>query len=168
MLDTETFGLSPDSLIVSIGGVFFDETGLGTDGYWPLELKNQLGRVIDPDTVAWWLQQGDDARHVFHSDIERYTIYEALTSLASAITKETLVWSNGADFDLPLLTHAYKAVGMSAPWGYKNTRCFRTIRAQFPDVEGPEGLTKHNALDDAKWQASFLVEVMKKHNLELR
>lgn len=168
MLDTETFGLSPDSLIVSIGAVFFDETGLGINGYWPLELKNQIGRVIDPDTVAWWLQQSDDARHVFHSDVERHTIYEALTSLASAITKETLVWSNGADFDLPLLTHAYKAVGMSTPWGYKNTRCFRTLRAQFPDVEEPESLTKHNALDDAKWQASFLVEVMKKHNLELR
>lgn len=167
MLDTETFGLSPDSLIVSIGGVFFDETGLGVEGYWPLEL-NQLGRVIDPGTIAWWLQQSDEARQVFHPDVERHTIYEALTSLASAIEKDTLVWSNGADFDLPLLANAYKAIGMTTPWGYKNTRCFRTLRAQFPDVEGPVGLTKHNALDDAKWQASFLVEVMTKHNLELR
>lgn len=164
MVDLETLGLSADSVIVSVGAVVFTKDGIEAEGYWPLYL-GQPDRHVDLDTVKWWMSQNDAARAVF-ADKNVVALKHALKELARQFDKDTLVWSNGANFDELMLTHAYKQHGLRAPWAYKNVRCFRTIRAQHPDVKIDDQDTKHNALDDARWQAQTLIAIMQKTGAE--
>lgn len=164
MLDTETLGLAVDSIIVSIGAVVFTENGVEGTGYWPVSL-HQPNRTVSSSTVAWWMQQSDEARKVFTE--ESVPLSQALKELASSFDRDTWVWSNGADFDIPLLKNAYEELGLKAPWNYKNTRCFRTVRALYPEVVVSENGVKHNALADAAWQANYLYSLSQQHGLKL-
>ena len=71
---------------------------------------------------------------------------------------DSLVWSNGADFDVPMLAHAFSQVQMEMPWKFFNSRCFRTYK-NLPGAKNvgvPFAGTKHNALADAYHQAQTL------------
>jgi hypothetical protein len=66
-------------------------------------------------------------------------------------TSDYEVWSNGADFDLPMLAHAYSQVQVETPWKFWNSRCVRTYK-NLPGAKGakfPATGVKHNALSDA-------------------
>ena len=74
------------------------------------------------------------------------------------------VWSNGADFDVPMLAHAYTQVGIEIPWKFWNARCFRTWKSlpgsknvKLPPMAG----VKHNALTDAVTQAQHAIDIYK-------
>lgn len=164
MVDLETLGLSADSTIVSVGAVVFTKDGIEAEGYWPLHL-DQPDRHADLGTIKWWMQQDDAARSVF-SEKTVVALRHALEELARQFDKDTLIWCNGANFDEPMLAHAYKQAGLRTPWAYKNVRCFRTVRAQHRDVDVGEQGTKHNALDDARWQAQTLIAIMQKTGVE--
>ena len=73
------------------------------------------------------------------------------------------MWSNGADFDLPMLAHAYNQVGIEVPWKFWNSRCFRTYK-NLPNAKNirVEALgVKHNALSDAYQQAQTVCAIHK-------
>jgi exodeoxyribonuclease VIII len=76
--------------------------------------------------------------------------------------KDFLVWGNGADFDLPILSAAYVAAGFGGPpWKPYNGRCYRTLKNLRPDVPRPERRgTAHNALDDAVFQAEHAIALL--------
>lgn len=66
-----------------------------------------------------------------------------------------VVWSKGANFDIPIMEHAFHQFGMATPWKFWNTRCVRTYMA-LPGAKGIVAATegvKHNALSDAYEQA---------------
>lgn len=67
MIDLETMGNKPSAPIVSIGAVIFDpSTGeFGPDFYRVVSLKSSVdgGAVPDADTIMWWMQQSEEARH---------------------------------------------------------------------------------------------------------
>jgi hypothetical protein len=67
------------------------------------------------------------------------------------------IYGNGANFDLPILTAAYRACGLPIPWKYYNERCYRTIKSLYPSVEAPKN--GHNALEDARNQAMHLMRL---------
>ena len=165
MVDLETLGLSPDSVIVSVGAVVFTKDGIESEGYWPLTL-DQSDRNIDLGTLKWWMQQNEAARAVF-AEKRTFSLRAALENLSMQFCDGTRIWSNGANFDEVLLTHAYAQLRIRKPWDYKHVRCYRTIRAQFPDIKLPSNGTKHNALDDARYQALTLIEIMKQKNIDL-
>ena len=65
MVDLETLGTAPGSVILSIGAVRFDvEKGLLDEFYVNIDVESsqRLGLTIDGDTVMWWLKQSDAAR----------------------------------------------------------------------------------------------------------
>lgn len=169
MVDLESLGLDEDCLILSIGVVVFSkDSGIEQEGHWPLRL-DQPGRTVDVNTVAWWMQQEDAARAVFAADkANQYALRAALEDVSKAFDRDTLIWSNGANFDEPILKHAFKQHGLKVPWGYKNVRCFRTIRAQYPDIIVPSDGVKHNALDDARWQANVMLEIMRQKDIDFQ
>jgi hypothetical protein len=171
MIDLETLGIEPDSVIVSIGAVTFTEAGIEAEAYWPLRLTPQNGRHVNLQTIQWWMTQSEEARAVFATPPDKaFTLSTALVDLAKAFDKDTLIWSHGANFDEVLLADAYRreAVARTPPWTYKNVRCFRTVKAQYPDVEVPAIGTAHNALDDARYQAQVLLEIVKQKGFKLQ
>lgn len=159
MLDIETFGTRPGSVIRSIGACFFDPAGsqLGPEFYVNVDRASceELGLTVDPKTEEWWKRQSLAAQSALLVDPQ--PLRDALLSFSSWFTSHngTYIWSHGANFDQPLMEAAYRAIGFDAPWLFWNSRCTRTLYA-LAGVDPrklSKGEVKHNALDDARMQA---------------
>lgn len=169
MIDIECAGLPPNGALLSIGGVFFDlhTSTLGPTFSQVVHLGSAVadGGVIDPGTFMWWLGQSDAARkavryggrHV-HTVLDEFSAWIAETCRPADVR----VYGNGANFDITILEGAYQRAGKKVPWHWTNTRCFRTLRNQYPQVEynpGDKGDDAHNALADAIFQAKHLLKI---------
>lgn len=168
MLDLETMGNGPQAAIIAIGAVAFDpETKtLGPEFYRTVDLQSSVdcGGVMDPSTVMWWMQQGDEARAAFTRPGQH--IIGALIDFKDYVQElpdpeKVKVWGNGAAFDNVILASAYRRQQMHPPWEFRNDRCFRTMRDLAPpDLDFKRIGTYHNALDDAKSQAVYLMDIL--------
>lgn len=164
MIDLETMGTSKDSAILSIGAIKFDKEPSDTF-YRVVNLKSaqRAGGKIEGDTVIWWMGQSDSARKAVIGD-DNVLIETALREFANWIREDSLegMWGNGSDFDNVVLENAYLRLGWTPPWTYRQNRCYRTIRALFPEIRIQKGEeTPHHALDDAIVQARHLGEILK-------
>lgn len=158
MLDLETLGTAQGSIILSIGAAVFFPQGKGhTETFYrnidPVASKN-LGFTTDPETVAWWQKQSEEAKESLVKD--RIPPDQALADFSKffyQVGGEQL-WCQGANFDEPMLSKAYKILGRSIPWKFFNVRDTRTVYdiCRF-DTRSLKRLgTYHNALDDCKYQ----------------
>jgi exodeoxyribonuclease VIII len=173
MIDLETMGTGPGAAILAIGAVAmdFDSLTLGQTWYTTIDLGSsvQIGGVIDASTVLWWLKQSDEARAAVTRG-ER-SIHEALIQLSIFLQtvaegKRPHIWGNGATFDNVILRTAYQRLSLDPPWDYRGDRCFRTMRAMYPQVPKVEPVVEHNALDDARAQATQLLNILKYARVE--
>ncbi len=167
MVDLETLGTTADAVILSIGAVKFDlETGkIDDEGFYrsvSIESNLDYKRRISESTMLWWFKQPAAAQEVFHEPKE--SLSTALVELSDWIGNEKfLMWSNGADFDIPMLSHAYTQMQVEIPWKFFDSRCFRTYK-NLPgakDIRAPALGVKHNALSDAYQQAQTVVAIHK-------
>ncbi|HHY8363085.1 TPA: 3'-5' exoribonuclease domain-containing protein [Escherichia coli] len=172
MIDLETMGKNPDAPIISIGAIFFDpQTGdMGPEFSKTIDLET-AGGVIDRDTIKWWLKQSREAQSAILSD--EIPLDDALLQLREFIAENSSeffvqVWGNGANFDNVILRRSYERQGIPCPWHYHNDRDVRTIvelgkaidfdaRTAIP-FEGE----RHNALDDARYQAKYVSAIWQK------
>lgn len=169
MLDLETMGTGTDAAIIAIGAVGIDvirhKVLDEAKFYCVIDLNSAVenGGTISPATVLWWMQQGEAARKEFTSG-NCMGIRKALTDFENFMTLWDFegVWGNGAGFDNVVLRSAYLSTGIKTPWGFRQDRCYRT----FDQMYGHLAITNerqgvhHNALDDAIYQATRLVEVL--------
>lgn len=162
MVDLETLGTTADSCIMSIGAVRFDLESNKIDdaGFYAsvsIDSNLELKRRVQEATLIWWMNQGPAAQGVFHES--KQTLQTALTELTIWMGEgQHVVWSNGADFDMPMLAHAYTSLCMEVPWKFWNSKCYRTYK-NLPgasSVKVPFEGTKHNALFDAIHQAKHV------------
>ncbi|EFA5330727.1 exonuclease [Escherichia coli] len=172
MLDLETMGKNPDAPIISIGAIFFDpQTGdMGPEFSKTIDLET-AGGVIDRDTIKWWLKQSREAQSAIMTN--EIPLDDALLQLREFIDENSgeffvQVWGNGANFDNVILRRSYERQGIPCPWRYYNDRDVRTIvelgkaidfdaRTAIP-FEGE----RHNALDDARYQAKYVSAIWQK------
>ncbi len=172
MIDLETMGKNPDAPIISIGAIFFDpQTGdMGPEFSKTIDLET-AGGVIDRDTIKWWLKQSREAQSAIMTD--EIPLDDALLQLREFIDENSSeffvqVWGNGANFDNTILRRSYERQGIPCPWRYYNDRDVRTIvelgkaidfdaRTAIP-FEGE----RHNALDDARYQAKYVSAIWQK------
>lgn len=159
MIDLETLGTQADAAILSIGAVKFVRNGDYIDDaafYASIAFGSQPQRFISGDTLAWWMKQSDEARAAW-SEPGKISLGSALGQMKEWLGKsdETLFYSNGADFDIPMIEHALRTYGYSPLGNFWNHRCYRTMKSEYPSVQVPrEGA--HNALMDAIYQAKHL------------
>lgn len=164
MLDLETMGTRPGSVIVSVGAIEFDPQSarLGRTFYQTCSIASavDVGLAMDPQTVTWWLQQNDDARgELIKAKGDLKSVLIAFKQwLGNA---DVRLWGNGSDFDNALLAEAYRIIGEPIPWKFWNNRCYRTMKSLFPNVKLEREGTHHNALDDAIYQAKHLQLIMR-------
>lgn len=160
MIDLETLGTTVDSVILSIGAVKFDLDSDKMDdaGFYAsvsIDSNLDIGRVVNESTINWWMKQSAEARQVFAEP--KQSLEAALASLSEwAGHNKRIVWSNGANFDIPMLEHAYNKLGWSAPWEFYNTRCVRTYKSLPAAARVPKPANDHNALRDAVNQARYV------------
>ena len=164
MIDLETMSTQPDAMIRSIGCVAFGPDGLGAELPLVVDPAGALGHM-DPETVAWWLDQSGSARHILSAAYpgRRMHLASALQELRwfwdalKAPPAKIRIWSHGASFDVPIIESAFRACGHQIPWGHRAIRDTRTI-LELADVKivTPEG-AKHDALGDARAQALAVI-----------
>jgi hypothetical protein len=169
MIDLETLGNRPGSVIVSLGAVEFDYLGFVSYFYERIDVQScvDLGMTMDTSTIMWWLNQEKETREELAKP--GLPLNEVLLKFSAWLgtDKDTEVWGNGATFDNVLLSCAYEKARLPRPWSYKGDRCYRTIKSLFSKtIPAPifEGI-KHNALDDAKNQAAHLRLILKTLNI---
>ncbi len=167
MLDLETMGTAATSAIVAIGAVRFDsDLGITDKFYTVVDLESSIkkGFDIDGSTVKWWMKQKDAARkEIFGKGIP---IKQALIQFQEWLgTGNIQVWGNGSDFDNTIMANAFRKFGVNKPWEYRFNRCYRTMVASFPSIDVAKVGTAHNAVDDAEYQANYLMALVEKYKL---
>ena len=172
MIDLETMGKNPDAPIISIGAIFFDpQTGdMGPEFSKTIDLET-AGGVIDRDVIKRWLKQSREAQSAIMTD--EIPLDDALLQLREFIDENSgeffvQVWGNGANFDNTILRRSYERQGIPCPWRYYNDRDVRTIVELGKAIDfdartaTPFEGERHNALDDARYQAKYVSAIWQK------
>lgn len=173
MIDIESLGTKPGSVVLTIGAVAFDfdQDELGPEFYCTILASSctKAGLTIDTDTILWWCDQSDEARSSLTSK-NAVTLETGLMQLrefiasvrAQSQSREFGIWANDPDFDISLLNAAFEAVNINPPWSFWESRSVRTTIAAAKNIRNadvkkllPRQGTYHNALDDSKYQALY-------------
>ena len=161
MVDLETFGTRSSTMIVQIGACYFNrETGEIGDKFCLNVHHNTDDFTIDYSTIAWWLQQSEQARKsILENTID---IESAMHRLATFMQHGSYLWAH-ATFDLPIIQNAFEKFKIKNPVPYRGMRDIRTLMdiADHKSTSERDGV-HHNALDDAIFQVKYCVEAMNK------
>lgn len=162
MIDIETLGTRPKSVILSVGYAVFDDTGILEADYHTLSVDDQLaaGRVTDESTVEWWAKQSEEAQKLATAPHKPLTVHELGDKLQTAYKGCKTIWGKGPSFDLSLLGSL-----LGSPfWKFWEERDVRTIidigrkmHLREPEFEG----VPHNPKDDAAHQTRIVLNVWK-------
>jgi hypothetical protein len=163
MLDLETLGTTPDSVILTIGAVLFnreeednyntilnDETRIFTA---TLNFQEQidLGRTVSESTLVWWMDQNKLAQRAAFS-AQRKPVAECLQEFSNFFKGAEFLWGNGSSFDNVMLESLYRNYSLEFPCAFWNYRDLRTVR-DMGDIAQPIGRgIEHDALQDAAYQ----------------
>lgn len=167
MVDLETMGLQPESVVVSVGMVRFNANGIVSEFYERLDMQEQVeaGRTIDPSTVQWWARQSASVREELAS-LSRSPVEDALIRLRqfshTGDNKTGPLWGYGAAFDNVVLRSLYRTFNVGYAWSYRQDMCFRTVANMAGFEFGEFNGLEHHALDDARNQALNLIAFNKK------
>lgn len=166
MVDLETLGTRAGCKIISIGAVIFSAaTGVSETQRFNSRINRYTQPPTlweDPETVAWWGRQSKEARdRVFSNPVPVPHMADVLYEFTEWLGRDAIVWGNGADFDNPILSAAYAALGKRQPWGNWNGRCYRTLKDLRPAIKLVRQGVHHDALDDAISQAEHAVRILR-------
>lgn len=181
-IDLESLSTSPAAVILSIGAVAFcEDTGRSAHFVTVVSINSQSDRQVDASTLQWWEQQSPEARLILDlaNEPDAPTLTQALDMFTDWIGSfgneyDVHVWGNGSDFDVAMLSHAFKQRSPFVPWHFKKARDMRTlydITARFAlDIKAyiPSVGVAHNALDDAQYQANIIHESLRQIGLIAR
>lgn len=175
MIDLETLGTVPGCVILSLGAVVFEpETHtLGEEFYAVLNTESCEAKYlrVEEGTVKWWAGQSPEARAVLDAAATGGALLsDALNLFNSWLAgvgpaKNLRLYGNGADFDNPILNVAYDAGGVKPYFPAYSGRCYRTLKSldellgwDYKAAKIERHGVHHNALDDAKAQATHLMD----------
>lgn len=184
MIDLETLGLEPTSIIRSCAAVEFDpETGeTGERKEWKVNMQQALdaGFTLSIDTIKWWMaQSGEVRKHFVDEDETDLTdfLYD-LRDFIKAHGDDVMMWCLQLDFDLPILRNHYNWLQKgsilqkdysSIPW---NRRRVRDVRPYMDALEArgflpPKVADRHTPMADCMAQISY-VRLALEHGLQIR
>lgn len=162
MLDIETLGTAPGSVILAVAAVPFGGPSNGLEPFHKLVDPRSCaaaGMTVDQGTVDWWCARPEEQRR-WIAGCRNAMPVEAVLAWLSIWWQDhapgACAWACGPDFDLAHLAAAYRLCGMAPPWEFWRARDLRTLRdaaghdARQPWMQAPT----HNAFDDAARQAA--------------
>lgn len=197
VIDLETASLQSDAAICSIAAQVFDPMALVNNPHslpFPPEGKSPspqfevvvnansciaAGLHFEMETVKWWSERSDEAKaSILAAPVLLASALEELSKwldlLRSHLDCEVRIWCQGTDFDIPILTNAYRVCGLPLPWRHTDVRDARTfILEELEMLFGPEEKpydripamdeewVTHSALSDARRTAWNIAQVRK-------
>ena len=69
-ISVHTLGTEPDAMVVAIGVATFDTKTELSRELFIVDLESQPGRVIEPRSMRWWMEQPEESRGIFEQDGE--------------------------------------------------------------------------------------------------
>jgi hypothetical protein len=167
MIDIETLGTADDAVILEIAAVCFDREGVQMGPEWSMVVDYVLQpvRVVDGETLAWWLAPERIGRFKELTDRSetKPLLWHALNEMGEFLRREMKaggeVWAKG-DFDLRILGNAMAMDDVKSPWKYHQARELRTVM-KLAGIKD-EKPTEHRALADARRQVELLWEALEK------
>lgn len=164
MLDIETLGNRDDSIVVSIGAVFFDpntgETGAEFERVLAYQDQIDKGRKPTQSTMQFWFSQEKEPQKIFLED--GISTDQALQEFEGFICDNAKIdqvkpWGNGPSFDLTIMESLFRDFGFQIPWCFWNVRCLRTFKEYIYNGKDlkREGVY-HDAKDDCKHQIKVI------------
>lgn len=179
MLTTKTLGRDAGCIVMSIGAVMFDRSGLDRDASLRPENKlhipissfdsGALGLKTSADTLKWWRKQEawpQIASEFMHSNT---TVSSACKQFAEFYEhhRPKKVWCNSPTFHIPILTHLFQLSGQRFPVDFHDEADHRTIldlaypeRSERPVPHRQHGFFAHHALGDALTQSTALTTAL--------
>jgi len=166
MIDVETLGVTANAVVLSIGAVAFrtstKEILSEFEVIIDVESALEFGDV-DASTLKWWMKQERVARDLVMSG-------ETETEDAVYLFKDwylsntpSRVWGLGPSFDITLMERLFHFCDKEILWRPWQIRDVRTvIDIVSPLMSRPskfEG-TEHSAIDDARHQAIFTMDML--------
>lgn len=167
MVDIETYDVTPSSVILSIGGyLIHPDTEINPQDTFYVELSTatQFERTASQSTIDWWADQEAAGMPCPRHGV--VSLRGGLQMFADWLTSyqcQPIIWCKGTDFDTAILSNAFKQSGIPVPWRYSDVRDFRTALKMF--TQNTSGKPSHNALDDARVQATVLQDMARLYNL---
>lgn len=171
MIDIEAFGTDDNAFVCSIGAAVFDpwaQAGVGNTFYNAMTPNdNQRGAVLNAQTVLWWMRQSEKDNLIAEMENPKVAVdlWAALQNFSAfwKDNKATHIWANNVTFDINILTNAYSRYNMSTPWHYMDITCMSPLRligkhTNAPSI--PANVHKHDALEDAIWQAKMVQNIL--------
>lgn len=171
MIDLETYGLRAGCAFRSIAIVQFDPYSdrVGEKFYANVTRASceEIGMFVDPDTEKWWNRQSAEAQEVLTKD--QVHIREAMERAWQFWLKMQLKypWSQGANYDQPLIEEAWRLCGIKPPYKFWDSRCTRTAYGMsgFNVFSTKNPGIPHYALDDCLHQIRCVQSSFKKLGL---
>lgn len=170
MIDVETLGTRPGSVVTNIGVVAFampeadvNVPFIDTGMEIPLNPQEQidLGFKVDWDTIRWWMAQSREAQALLPK--VGFSLEVGLTLLREYVSRWDVegVWGNGPDFDLTAMNILFENADIACPWKYNKGRDCRTLADVIQyglsdEVIRPKPAIAHSALSDARAQALWV------------
>lgn len=170
MIDLETLGTSPTSVILQIGVAVFDHKARTLDVDASFSLKPDIdeqfvaGRTIDAGTLKWWSDQSPAARKEAF-DEPSFGMFVTAKQFAASVEAihPAEVWAHGAAFDLAIMRHFLGQTKTAMPWDFHIERDTRTLYALAKSLgvkwNTAEPSLAHTALSDAFAQAKTVNSV---------
>lgn len=166
MLDLETLGTEPGSIILSIGAVHFANGSILSRFIRNITADScqKAGLGCDASTALWWMKQSHEAREVLLTGqkdaVELFQALHDFDQWLSGLGNDLRIWGNAPSFDCALLQAAYHACDLGPPWKYSAECCYRTVKALHPAVQEVRAGIHHSAVDDAEHQARHLMKML--------
>lgn len=170
ILDAETLHTKRNAAVVDMAIVIVDFNNPGIHGrqfhisikpseYDALEGTGQFSR--NEDTKVFHEKNDPE----FLNDCERLgvSIQEAAFAISDFINEMALgvelhLWSQGKDFDFPILENMLEQVGLKAPYAYSRVHCLRDLVWLNPASRlKSDGPVAHKALPDAIHEAKQFI-----------
>ncbi len=170
-IDIETLGTSPDTVVLTIGGIKFDpmaDDELHSEFYYRLDVDEQIdmGRTVDEKTLEWWETQSEEVKAEALDTNDRIPVEETLKALNKWLVGVDKIWCQGPVFDIGILENLYKQIGLHHNWPFYIIRDSRTLFSLMDkDPRKEIDFAAHNALADAIVQSLCIQKVYKKLNL---
>lgn len=182
-LDIETEATTPDAVICTIGAVIINiVTGEERAEFYTRCITqtqvDQLGRVTDEETQAFWLKQSEENPTAFDEAFDhsllRFELKAALEAFKDwyhqnfTAGQRPAVFANGPEFDCVIVAHAYKQLLLELPWDHGCNQSVRTmvwmgrvILGIDPKKELHFEGDRHDALADARHEAQQIHHIFK-------
>lgn len=173
-IDIETLGLTPGHKILSIGAIeMFNPPTYERSVYLEVDRKSQdrYFLIEDSDTIAWWAKQkipmpgtSEVLREADVADAMKELsewIADVVASKRDLLGNPELkpyIWAKSPSFDCSILKDIYRRVHEKCPWDFRQEMDVRTAMkiSKLSDNDFVFTGKKHNALDDARYQAEIV------------